>query len=291
MHGLNASYGHKSILSSFTGEVHELPIWGFVQHGWTPFDGWTERKNLPARWPRFVWSSSVIERRPSHRKPAPYRTIGSPFAYLVTHLGGHLIPAPGNGCIAFPVHSSESASVIGSHKQYARELVEREGTVDVCLYWRDLEDAETRNAYEECGHRLVTVGTPRTDRFFLARWLRLLEGKTRAVSNRVSTSVIYAASLGLRAEVYGTPMRVVGLGESTDEDRDHGLTLLPPAVSGVAYIPPDWARQELGFGELLSPEDLCDALGWRGWRREVGPLAVAGINLARIVRRGPVYRE
>lgn len=292
MHGLNSSYGHKAILASYAGVAHEYPIWGFVQHGWTPFDGWTERKKLPRRWPRFVWSSTAASRRPRGRPRAPYVTIGSPLAYLVTHLGTHLVPTPGDGCIAFPLHSSEHAEVLGSHADYAAELREREGGgVDVCLYWTDMRDADIRRAYEQWGHRVVTVGTARTDRYFLVRWLQLLQGKGRAVSNRVSTSVVYAAGLGLQAAVYGNPMRVVGAGESSSESQDHGRTLLAPSVDGVAVVDRDWARRELGFDELLSPDDLAVTLGWRGWRQQMGPLAMAGINTVRTLRGGTVHRD
>lgn len=292
MHGLNSSYGHKAILASYAGVTHDYPIWGFVQHGWTPFDGWTERKKLPKRWPRFVWSSAVAGRRPAGRSAAPYVAIGSPFAYLVTDVGSHLLPTLGDGCIAFPVHSSESASVLGSHAGYAEELREREGRgIDVCLYWLDLQNPQTREAYERCGHRLVTVGTPRTDRYYLVRWLQLLQGKGRAVSNRVSTSVLYAASIGLDAGIYGDPMQVVGAGESTSESHDHGRDLLPPPVNGITPVPRAWARQELGFDERLGREELGRVLGWRGWRLQCGPLAVAGINGLRMIRGGAVVQD
>jgi hypothetical protein len=292
VHGLNSSYGHKAILASYLEETHEHPIWGFMQHGWTPFDGWTARKRLPERWPRFVWSAQAAGRRPAERSPGTYVTIGSPFAYLLTHLDTNVRPTPGDGCIAFPVHSSEHAAVRGSHASYAEQLRERErGPIDVCLYWLDLRDATIREAYQRCGHRVVSVGTPRSDRYYLLRWLRLLEGKGRAVSNRISTPVVYAASLGLDAGIYGEAMQVVGDAESVDEDVDHGLALLPAAVDEVTPVPTGWARGELGFDHLLRPADLAEALGWRGWRRQAGPLAVAGINLVRGVRGGAVYRD
>ena len=178
MHGLNSSYGHKAILASYLEETHEHPIWGFMQHGWTPFDGWTARKGLPRRWPRFVWSPQAALRRPAWRSVGTYVTIGSPFAYLLTYLDTNVRPEPGDGCIAFPVHSSENAVVRGTHGGYAEQLRDREGgPVDVCLYWLDLRDDSIRAAYERCGHRVVSVGTSRTDRFYLIRWLRLLEGK------------------------------------------------------------------------------------------------------------------
>ena len=285
MHGLNSTYGHRAILASAAGLVDERPVWGFVQHGWTPFDGWSYSTHLPARWPRFVWSSASLDRHLSGRPRAPYHVIGSPFAYLLQD--GALRPRAGGAALYFPQHSAETASVVGSHGDLAREVREREdGSVRVCLYWLD-RTPEVVDAYRREGIEVVSVGTGRADRFFLPRWLRLLDGVGRIASNRLSTAVLYGAALGLEASVYGTRMSVVGAQDDIAPEADSGRRLLSAGGAEEVSVPEAWARRELGFDELLGPDQLRRVLGWSGGRGWAGGSAQAVLDVVRWARRGP----
>ena len=87
-------------------------------------------------------------------------------------------------------------------------------------------------------------------------------------SNRLSSSLIYAASLGIPVHVHGDPM-VAGVGEQNPLDmaRDtwpefHEAAPAPTLLQTIA-------RAELGADHLLSPEPVREVLGWNG--RRVGP--------------------
>lgn len=281
MHKQNSDYGHKAILASACGMLDERPIWGVVQHGWSAYDGWSPNHPLPRGLPRYVWSRNALDRMPATRTRAPYHVIGSPFAYLMRDGQSHgwLRPARGREVMAFPLHSSETTAVVGNHAEYAERLRTQEGRpISVCLYWLDYQKPELRDAYVRHGHRVTTLGTSRRDRLFIPKWLRLLDGVGRVVSNRLCTAVVYAAALDVSAQVYGDAMHV----PAEDDPGTPGVKS-PRAKDGDA-ISPDWARKELGFDSLRSPQELRDCLGWSGVRLATGGLLDSVLTVRSVVR-------
>ena len=267
MNGLNSSYGHKSILCSYVGFVDELTILGYLQHGWFYTDGFGAKDPLPRFWNRYVWSSNNLERIPQNRSKGRYIPIGAPFLYLIRQ-NKALLPLPGEGTIAFPIHSAENNSTsLARHQEYSSLLRGYEGgPVTVCLYLHDFQNEAVRQAYQEEGHNIVTVGTSRHNRYYIPSFLRLLDHKNRVVSSLVSTSTIYAAALGLETEIYGPP-----LSENVqDLETFYESNKFTSEIDNKKLVTQEWALSELGIHNLLSPANLARTLGWTGWKIYLG---------------------
>ena len=87
----------------------------------------------------------------------------------------------------------------------------------------------------------------------------------RVVSNRLSTAVLYGASVGCEVGVYGDPMVLHG------EDPVYGgverqLRTWPELHQ--EYVDQELveatAHRELGIGHLRTPAEIRDLFGWRG---------------------------
>lgn len=285
MHHANHFYGHANILARYAGlyggemeDYLDIPspipprIEGYVQHGWNLWDGYAVGTELIPRFKKFVWSRSVVRRGRSIGLD-DYVVIGSPWAYLLNLKGIDPMAPPkpkGNSVILYPFHGWEGQKLQGSHDALIAEVREVEGDVPltVCLYWDEYRDKEIRKAYERMGVRVITHGMrgymyKDTDHWFLDKQLAEVQQHSRAISNRMGSALLYAASLGLDIGVYGDPMTLEGdhavLGGIEKQRR-----LWPEAHQ--AFIPEDYARrlanEELGTQELLSPAELRRLFGW-----------------------------
>ncbi|MFF1528387.1 hypothetical protein [Cellulomonas sp. NPDC058312] len=272
MESQNHYYGHSSALARYSGLRGPRHLPGLVQHGWTaasPLD--THFRDFPAigtpdgprRRALFVWShrSRAWDPAAGDRRSV---AIGAPWHYLCAVAGPR---PPGSGTVILPVHGIATQPLLGDHAAVARAWAGTEGPSTVCLYHVEARDPRVVDAYVGAGHRVVTLGT-RTDPRFLGRLHTLLTGASRVVSNRLSTPVVYAASLGIDATVSGDAMRLAGerpddagsLAARWPEFYDRGVgTAERTAV----------ARAETGADDLLQPADLRRLLGWD--RRHAGP--------------------
>ncbi|WP_396643254.1 hypothetical protein [Microbacterium sp.] len=286
---MNSNYGHRAILAGAAGMDNEPPILGILQHGWTPYDGWAEDAPLPRYVPRLVWSRRSLTRVPSNRTPAAYSAIGSPFAYLIENDRSRLlVPSAGEKTIVFPQHSAENVQITDPHEPFAAELRSSIGKVTVCLYWIDYAIPGVRAAYEAAGHNVITIGSTRDDRMFIPKFLRALEGHGRVVSNRLSTALLYAAALDRQVEVMGAPLTVRGEVEHGISEAVDSLRLLKsetqPEGASVP-VPRDWARQELGWEDMLPARRLAETLGWRGRRQWLGTIAGTYASIRRQIKK------
>jgi hypothetical protein len=268
----NHYYGHSSALARYAGLDGPRHLPGLLQHGWTagsPLD--THFRDFPRigtpDGPRgrslFVWSHTSRSWDPAgaaRRSTA----VGAPWHYLCAVAGDR--PA-GAGTVILPVHGIATQPLLGDHAAVARAWADTEGPSTVCLYHVEARDPEVVRAYSAAGHRLVTLGG-RTDPDFLGRLHTLLSGADRVVSNRLSTPVVYAASLGIDAQVSGDAMRLAG-----EQAAEAGSLALrwpefyepgTPLAERTAL-----ARSETGADALLSPADLRRTMGWD--RRRTGP--------------------
>lgn len=262
MHGMNDNYGHAAILLSHAKVAQTIPLRGVLQHGWTPFDGWTVEHTFPSRLTRFTWGKSQTSRTPAARIGGRYVQVGSPFAYLVDRLDPGAVPSIGEDVLAFPVHTVKKGGIgIHEHQRYATELAERFGSVTVSLYHLDAK-TEIANAYTQKNHRVISMSSGRESRVYLYQWLRMLEGVGTVTSQRVSTALLYASALNRKAIVFGTRPQTPGW-----EADQSAINALDWSTSGTDEIEPNFAKSELGFDALLSPEDLRTALGLVGYSR------------------------
>ncbi|HEY0216240.1 MAG TPA: hypothetical protein VGC57_07610 [Cellulomonas sp.] len=274
MESQNHYYGHSSALARYAGLDRPRHLPGLVQHGWTavsPLD--THFRDFPAlgtpAGPRdrslFVWSHASRAWDPA-AEDRRSTVIGAPWHYLCA-VAGDRPAGDATGTVIVPVHGIATQPLLGDHAAVARAWAEAEGPSTVCLYHVEARDPAVVEAYASAGHTLVTLGT-RTDPAFLGRLHTLLTGAARVVSNRLSTPVLYAASIGVDAVVTGDAMRLAGetvgvadtLADRWPEFYDRGV----PTADRTAV-----ARTETGADVLLSPDALRTTMGWE--HRDAGP--------------------
>jgi hypothetical protein len=272
VHHHNHWYGHVRILARYAGvpvASKSTPrMWGYLQHGWNVHDGFGARTPITPGMPRFVWSEGA-RRRGWAAGHDGYEIIGSPWAYLLHLEPEQPDPTPREGTIVYPFHAFDKQPVHGDHLALADEIRATEpGPVTVCLYYLEWRDPAVRARYERHGFRVITHGY-RGDRVrpsngkFLSRQLAELRRHRRVVSNRLSTALLYGASVGCQVGVYGDPMVIAD---------DH------PVYGGVERIRSLWpemhqpdvpaavasafAYEELGLRHVISPAELADVCGW-----------------------------
>ncbi len=279
MHHHNDWYGHVRILGRYAGVWEEGPsprIWGYLQHGWNVHNGFGARTPIAKGMPRLVWSE-VVRRRGWAAGETGYEVIGAPWAYLLRMEPdlGRVPDEKRTGTIFFPFHAFEKQAVFGDHDRLADEIRDTEqGSVTVSLYWLEFRTREIRKRYEDRGFRVITFGY-RGDRSrpchadFLRDQLVELRRHRRVASNRLSTAIMYGASVGCEVGVYGDPMTIeedhpfYGGNERVRElwPEMHGVSVSPKVASGIA-------RDELGFDHVVSSAELCEICGWARSLRE-----------------------
>jgi hypothetical protein len=270
----NHWYGHAHILARYCGLDDKDPptIWGVLQHGWNVMHGLGPGHAPPYGFPKFVWSDIAV-RRGQALGWRDYSVIGAPWGYLLTEFGP---PPPTNerdGTIFYPFHRWDNSTVEGDHEVLARQVLATEpGPLTVCLYFLEFDVPEIRDAYEDAGCRVICHGRrglyrKGTDPEFLYRQHTELIAHRRVVSNRLTTAILYGASVGCEAGVYGDPMIYVetqaGLGRV--RDWDEYVRRQYPELHGVqtdAQATREIATRELGLDRLACPEELRQLFGW-----------------------------
>lgn len=277
MHTANHFYGHAHIFSDYVRIPFPPMMWGYLQHGWNIHDGFAVGTTFVPGTPLFVWSDAV-ERRGWSMGQRNYVVIGAAWAYLLelakrekTRIPIAARPADEDrsGTIFYPFHGWEGQEVVGDHTRMLAQLREvEEGPLTVCLYWTEHRNPDIRRVYEEGGCRVIThgmrgFGYRGTDQAFLYKQYAELTAHRRVVSNRLSSAILYGASVGCDVGVYGDPMVL---------DSEHSI------YGGVErqrrawpemhreFVPRDLAQQlaydELGLRHVKTPEEIMRAFRW-----------------------------
>ncbi|MCG5217242.1 hypothetical protein [Streptosporangium sp. KLBMP 9127] len=241
--------------------------WNYL-HGYAPNDAW-----CTPGYPRFVWSEVLARRGWSMGRRGHY-VIGSPWAYLLAMEPAQAEVPERAGTIWYPFHGWEKHAVRGDHARLVDEIrgVEK-GPVTVCLYWLEYRDPEIRKWYERAGFRVICHGD-RGSRWdgrgsgFLSKQLGELRRHRRVASNRLSSAILYGASVGCDVAVYGDPMTL------EEERPEYGGTerrlRMWPELHGTeidSTAAREVAAYELGFAHLAGPEELRVLFGWADTRR------------------------
>lgn len=276
MHSHNDWYGHVRILARYADHASAKPrIWGYLQHGWNVHNGFGARTPITDGMPRFVWSESV-RRRGWAEGESNYVVIGAPWAYLL-----QLEPTPPKakreGTIYYPFHGFEKQLVHGDHTRLAKQVQAHEtGPVTICLYWLDYQIRPVREAYEQMGFRVISHGyrggrARLGDRRFLYRQLAELRRHRRVASNRLSTALLYGASVGCEIGVYGDEMVIEDphpiYGGNARVKRMWPQMHRPGVDAADAA---EFARSELGLSHVVGPAELADLVGWTSILKEAG---------------------
>lgn len=278
----NHFYGHSALLAQAAGLPRARHLAGLLQHGWvgrSPLQvnfGDFPDVGAPGDGRRLlVWTHESRAWRPDPRPTRPTTPIGAPWLYAVAvavapgagpEPSGVHIPRPTTVAdgrpVIMPMHGTHVLSVQTDHGELARYYADTEGSSLVCLHHEDLARPEVVRAWAAAGHEVVSAGG-RFDPLFLPRLLTGLGGASRVVSNRLSTSVWYAASLGVPSCVHGP--RALMAGESPDvverlERLWPEVHTTSPDVDAVRAV----ADAELGAQHVREPEELRRLLGWEG---------------------------
>ena len=267
----NHFYGHAAVLAAYAGKRRPRHVAGLIQHGWTTSSplavqfGDFPTVERSGRRRLLVWSHRSRSWSPSDTD-RPTVAIGAPFAYLA-QAERVRVPEAADRSLIMPLHGTRVMEVLGDQDALATYYRDTEGPSTVCLHADDVARPEIVSAWQRAGHRIVMAGQ-RHDPEFLGRILRLVASHRRTVSNRLMTSVMYAASLGREVAVHGDPLSLGG-GDNVALDwiertwpELHGERLDGAAATAVA-------RAEIGWDSVLPPTELIQVLGWG--RPHAGP--------------------
>ncbi|NJC22911.1 hypothetical protein BJ994_001987 [Arthrobacter pigmenti] len=275
----NHYYGHSSVLAAYCSMPRLRHVSGLIQHGWTvtspiiaQFGDFADKG--PGR-RRLSWTSRSRAFSPTDSEnllpdgSQQLHAIGAPFLYLLEMArASHTLPLDRQGTLVFPMHGTALLKVSGNHAGYAEEVLQREGPSTVCLHVDDLDDPSVAGVWTKHGHTVVSAGDRRDPRF-LGRILSLVASSNRVVSNRLSTSIMYASVAGADVELYGPEFQ---LGHNLDVDPGKVMERLWPefhSAEADQSVLRAIAGDELGFTDMRSPEELMELLGWN--RTSAGP--------------------
>ncbi|MGZ4751163.1 MAG: hypothetical protein ACXVYU_08820 [Oryzihumus sp.] len=264
----NHFYGHSGVLSHYCG-CRTRHLNGLLQHGWvvrspleTNFGDFPKVGADGDRRRLLVWSHSSRAWDPA-ASDRPSVAIGAPWLYLRRMAESGDLPEPaldGRRPLIMPMHGTHVAKVQADHGALARYYLEKEGPATICLHVEDLTDRALVEAWQIGGNTVVSAGG-RFDPLFLPRLFTGMRQASRVVTNRLSTSVWYAASLGLEAAVYGPPPTFAGDAPGAYERLRDGWPEVHdehPDVAEAQLV----ALAELGGDYLRSPEELRSLAGW-----------------------------
>ncbi|AJT41416.1 hypothetical protein [Psychromicrobium lacuslunae] len=270
----NHYYGHSAALAHHCGLTRLRHISGLLQHGWTvsnpilaQFGDFSDRG---ANRRRLAWTSS--SRAWSVEEPISYSSkgeplidaIGAPYLYLLDAIrAAGKLPERTERSLVLPLHGTALLKVNGDHRAYAELVRQREGQAMVSLHVEDLQNPEIAGAWQEAGHTIVSAGE-RRDPYFLGRIVWMMTTSKRVISNRLSTSSLYAAISGAEVETYGPEFQ---LGSNAEVDPGAVMRDLWPEFyqeSPDQAALREIAAAELGVADQRSAEELKRILGWDG---------------------------
>ncbi|AKU16202.1 hypothetical protein [Luteipulveratus mongoliensis] len=276
MDSSNHWYRHAHIWSQYCGLGFEHPprLNGVIQHGWTFVHGFGAGHAPPHGFAKYIWAD-VNRRRGQAIGWRDYYVTGAPFLYLDEMTPYAEDDPEPEGTIWYPFHGTvDYEAVSGDHDRLIDEINATEtGPVTMCLYYVEYKIPAIRAKYEDAGFRVISHGDRGIkwtggDADFLPSQLRELRRHRRVASNRLSTAIMYGASLGLQPAVYGDPMDLVGVkaGFNGTDLLEHTF----PELHGTdidAAVAHEIANRELGRDAMLSPTELALVLGWEEEQR------------------------
>ena len=261
----NLIYGHLQILANECGFDEPPFLTGHLQHGWNGSDVAASTVFGVMRAKKYIWSERVAQHIISV-SGKNVSIIGSPWLYLLRQKGVEYENYfSSDGVIAYPDHSQPWEVLDNIHAQYSEYLKNNFGEVTVSLHWTDYSNLQIKQSYENEGHVVVTngIGTPWLEKFnknYLENQLNFLSSHKTFVSNSVTTSAFYAASLGLDIKIEGPAGWTKGIDVSKYYG-NFGLEYWTDRFKTANRRTLLW-KEELGFDYTLTKNDLIKTLGW-----------------------------
>jgi hypothetical protein len=257
----NRFYGHVHLLAKYCGLEGSPWINGYLQHGWNATDGFGNYLGSKRSANKYVWSKRCENIIKQNGKKNVF-SIGAPWLYL-SDVDPQATNQKRSGVVAYPAHSSSWSKLGDTSLEYANFLKDKYGSVTVVLHRYDYANTKEKQTYESVGHQVKTHGngTPWENEFdpmFLRNQRDLLSGFSVVVSNVMSTAVLYAASLGLKAEIGGPVDYSITNADDKASQTGDGLTNWNSMINQS----PDLWKEELGLDCKKSPQELKEILGW-----------------------------
>ena len=174
------------------------------------------------------------------------------------------------GTVAFPAHSTHHLTCEFDQDQFIKALQalpDSMGPVRVCLYWRDVQ-LKRHLKYLEAGFECVTAGHM-FDPDFIFRLLRIFSKSKYAVTNKMGSSALLAASLGLEVALIEQSTRIRGTNAKFEReaapavDQPSAMDLFESMKIPVGQTRPDqqgWGDIATGRHFVLSPEQLREMI-------------------------------
>ena len=266
----NDFYGHASLLKQYCGLPEDYIIHGVLPHGpCISSKIWEVEKNHPFR-ARFLLSQTQREVYQKQSNKDLY-VIGSPLLYAARLLSDEVeaLRQEARGTLVFPAHSTHHITSQFDHEGFIRRLkrvAPADQPVTVCLYWRDIQLGR-HHEYLEAGFQCTTAGHM-FDKGFLERMLKIIVSHKTAVTNRIGSSSLFAAALGL--PVGFTTLEVEHAADQKQFETEiapHDLPLVKPFIEAGSPLGQNsletqqrLAKEATGADQLLSPEALRDLL-------------------------------
>jgi hypothetical protein len=283
----NSLYGSNVALARYVGiDGRPPPIWGTLQHAWMPDLPFPEGEVVSRFWPILVFTerNRRLAVESGMVRDGRAIAIGDPFLYLLARASRpDVAPA---ATLVYPCHHRGQDEFLWAHREYAAQLLDREGgrPVTVCLHPNEHSNPNLRGAYEDAGFRVMTHGFAGSPTFLADQLTEILR-HDRVVSNNVSTAVLHGGAAGREIEVYGTPFAEWPTREAFEHEHATQLARWPElCTSPLSPTGAEaFAGSELGSSCLLAPEQLRSTLGW-------GTLAALRNRLVRAIAR-PVSIE
>lgn len=257
----NEVYGHGNELRTYCGL--EGTILGHVQHGWNPGTGWELLGGdlIRRQSRRIVWGDRQIERS-SELGIKVRAAIGAPWLYLEANdLARPITVQAGNKYVFFPMHGTDQHPLDDRPASLLEALEIAEGNpLTVCLFWRDYQDPLNpfRKLSEQLNLSIITAGNP-VNKDFLRNLRLILQSHSHFVSNRVTTSTIYALRAGLEIHLTGSSPQISG--EYVQDPRVTNLANQIKDAAGNPEANQEIASYELGENHFRDPDELCVILG------------------------------
>jgi hypothetical protein len=277
----NRFYGHVDVLAHYCGL--DEPIWinGYIQHGWNGCDGFSHYAGHKRISKKFIWSKRAQKDQELLGGKNNF-VIGAPWLYNLKMKQISKVSITKDKVIAYPLHSQPWAPKNYLHSEYAQYLKSKFGNVTVSLHWSEFSNEETRNAYQNCGHTIITngVGTPwllNFEKNFLTNQANYLANHSIFTTNAMQTSVLYAMSLGLEID-FGGPASWV---KKLDETGTYGKYGQQFWIDRVKSDYEETWKTELGQMELKPADELKNVLEIKSGKINLTFLATRTIDLIR----------
>lgn len=267
----NDFYGHATLLKHFAGLPEGMPLPGVLPHGpsinhtiWQP--------ELDSPVPNIFAISE--EQKVCYEKASskPVYVIGSVAHYAEKLMADELQERRerASGTVAFPAHSTHHLTCEFDQTQFIKELQslpECMGPVRVCLYWRDVQ-LKRHLKYQEAGFECLTAGHM-FDPDFYFRLLKIFADSKYAITNKMGSSSLLAASLGLEVLHLHQSTRIRGTNEifegeaAPTVDQPSAVALFETMNIPPGHSRPDqqqWGDIATGRAFVRSPEHLREMM-------------------------------